>query len=61
MEDDRLTHVGRHRGARPGDRDWLEYQHGQWYVPRHGTAKFIPRHLCRDLTEALIAVATDGR
>lgn len=58
MEDDRLTpYVGRHRGARPGDQDWLEYQHGQWRIPRHGTARFIPRHLCHDLSQALLEMA----
>lgn len=48
MEDARLTeYVGRHRGRRPSDIDWLEFHHGQWRIPRHGLYFRVPPRAAR--------------
>ena len=51
-------YAGRHRGRRPGDTDFLDHHHGDRYVPRHGTARYVPRCLSRELAWHLIVVTT---
>ena len=53
-----LTYAGRHRGRRPGDDDFLDHHHGDRYLPRHGTVRYIPRSLPREIAWDLIIVTT---
>lgn len=58
MEDPRLTYAGLHRGRKASDRDWLDYHHGDRYLPRHAERRYVPRCLPRELSLALLITTT---
>ena len=51
-------HLGRHRGRKPSDRDWLDHHHGDRYLPRHAERRYVPRCLPRELAWDLILITT---